>query len=189
MKITFDKPQPTLLDWNMLLVGNGFLNCLKGPIQLVIGLLFIVPSIVIMAFDRQKTESIKQARYSAIASITPETFKNELLSLDNIKTSSLYKNRKSAKNLLRHCNNEAEIDAAMYIVDHLDKLEFVRSSYLGEGKNLKDPNERGKLQKKINRGVIQYNIYLYKYNGRRWVIKTEEYWDGQEKLYSFTKKP
>lgn len=59
MKITFDKPHPTILDWNLLLVGNGFLNCLKGPIQLVIGLLFIVPSIVIMAFDSKK--QIKKA--------------------------------------------------------------------------------------------------------------------------------
>lgn len=142
-----------------------------------------------MKIVEKKIESIKQARNNAIASITPATFKNELLSLNNIRTGFLYKSRKSTKTLLNHCYNEAAIETAMHVVNHLDKLEFVRSSYLGEGKDMKDATEREKIQKKSDRGVIQYNVYLYEYKGRRWVIKTKEYWDGQEKLYSFTKKP
>lgn len=35
--------------------------------------------------------------------------------------------------------------------------------------------------------IAKYNIYFYPYNGRRWVIKTEVYWDGQEMLYAFKK--
>ena len=77
----------------------------------------------------------------------------------------------------------------MSLIEHLDELEFVRTSYLGQGKKLKDPEEQQKIQKKIDRGVIGYNIYYYRYNGRRWVIKTEVHWDDQETLYSFTKKP
>lgn len=66
MKITFDKPNPTLLDWNMLLVGNGFLNCIKGPIQLAVGLFFIVPSIVIMAFDSKNRSKKANGRHYCI---------------------------------------------------------------------------------------------------------------------------
>ena len=111
------------------------------------------------------------------------------MGLENIKTGFLYKSRKSIKTLLHHSRNVAEIETAMSIIEHLDKLEFVRTSYLGEGKNLKDPIEQQKIQKKIDRGVVGYNIYYYRYNGRRWVVKTEVHWDGQETLYSFTKKP
>ena len=96
---------------------------------------------------------------------------------------------KSVKTLLHHSINVAEIDTAMSLIEHLDELEFVRTSHLGEGKNLKDPIEQQKIQKKIDRGVVEYNIYYYRYNGRRWVIKTEVRYDGEESLYSFTKKP
>ena len=90
---------------------------------------------------------------------------------------------------MHHSINVAEIETAMSLIEHLDKLEFVRNSYLGEGKNLKDPIEQQKIQKKIDRGVIGYNIYYYRYNGRRWCVKTEISYRGDETLYSFTKKP
>ena len=111
------------------------------------------------------------------------------MGLENIKTGFIYKSRKSVKTLLHHSCNVAEIETAMSIIEHLDKLEFVRTSYLGEGKNLKDPMEQQKIQKKIDRGVVGYNIYYYRNNGRRWVVKTEVSYRGDETLYSFTKKP
>lgn len=137
---------------------------------------------------REKIETLVQAKHNAIATIK-ESFKNELLGLDNIESGFIYKSRRSIKNLLAHSYNEEEIDAAMSVSNNLDKLKFIRSSYVGEGKNLKDPVEREKLKKKTDRGIVKYNIYYYPYNGRRWVIKTEVYWDGQEMLYAFTKKP
>ena len=139
--------------------------------------------------QREEREATSTARNNAINSISDGTFKNELLGLENIETGFLYKSRKSVKNLLHHSINVAEIETAMSLIDHLDKLEFVRNSYLGEGKNLKDPIEQQKIQKKIDRGIIGYNIYYYKYNGRRWCVKTEVSYRGDETLYSFTKKP
>lgn len=138
---------------------------------------------------RKKQENIKTTRYNIIHSITEATFKNELLTLNNIETGLLYNCRKSTKTLLSHSYNEAEIEVAMSVVKHLDKLEYVRHSYLGEGKNPKDSNDKTNIKKKIEKGVIYYNIYFYEYKGRRWVIKTEVYYNRQEKLYSFTKKP
>jgi SPP1 gp7 family putative phage head morphogenesis protein len=139
--------------------------------------------------QRKAVKAISIARNKAISSISDGTFKNELLGLGNIKTGFLYKSRKSIKTLLHHSRNVAEIETAMSIIDHLDKLEFVRTSYLGEGKNLKDPIEQQKIQKKIDRGVVGYNIYYYRYHDRRWVVKTEVSYRGDETLYSFTKKP
>lgn len=139
---------------------------------------------------KQKTETIKSTRKDAIKNVSDIPPNQELLVLDNIKTGFLFHNKNTITTLLHHSFTLKEIDTALSLVNHLDELEFIRISPLGEGKNLKDPEERERLKKKIKeRGVIQYHIYFYKYKGRRWVIKTEVRYDGTESLYSFTKKP
>jgi len=139
--------------------------------------------------NKRKKESIKTTRNNVMAAINKDTFENELFGLGNIRTGFLYSNRGSLKNLLKHSYTEAEIETAISAAHHLDKLKFVRSSYVGEGKDMKDPLVQAQIKRKKAEGIIQYNIYFYEYKGRRWCIKTEEYWDGQERLYSFTKKP
>ena len=134
---------------------------------------------------RKKIDALKAQRDNVINSVT----KNELLGLENIKTGFLYKSRKKVKVFLNHCYNNAEIETAESIIKNPDKLEFVRISPLGEGKKLKDPSEQDKLKNKVKRGIIQYHIYYYQYKGRRWCVKTEVRYDGEETLYSFTKKP
>ncbi|MBO7438259.1 MAG: minor capsid protein [Bacteroidales bacterium] len=134
---------------------------------------------------RKKIDALNAQRDNVINSVT----KNELLGLENIKTGFLYKSRKKVKVFLNHCYNNAEIETAESIIKNPDKLEFVRISPLGEGKKLKDPSEQDKLKNKVKRGIIQYHIYYYQYKGRRWCVKTEVRYDGEETLYSFTKKP
>lgn len=134
---------------------------------------------------RKKIDALNAQRDNVINSVT----KNELLGLENIKTGFLYKSRKKVKVFLNHCYNNAEIETAESIIKNPDKLEFVRISPLGEGKKLKDPSEQEKLKNKVKRGIIQYHIYYYQYKGRRWCVKTEVRYDGEETLYSFTKKP
>lgn len=134
---------------------------------------------------RKKIEALNTARDNVVDSIK----KCELLGLDNLQTGFLYTSKKTAKVFLKHCYNNAEIETAASVLAHPDKLKFVRISHIGEGKNLKDPSEQEKLKKKIKRGIVQYHIYFYEYKGRRWCIKTEVKCNGEESLYSFTKKP
>lgn len=138
---------------------------------------------------RKKTEAVKKARRTALQSITSNTLKNELVALDNIHSGFVYNDRKSLKTLLKHSFTEDDINAAMSIPYHLNELKFIRTSYLGEGKDMKDQEVKKNIANKIKRGVIQYNIYSYSYNGKRWLVKMEVRFDGKEYLYSFTKKP
>jgi hypothetical protein len=45
------------------------------------------------------------------------------------------------------------------------------------------------LAKKKEAGIVQFNIYEYRHKSKTFYVKTAQYKDGFEMLYSFTKKP
>ncbi len=105
---------------------------------------------------RKRIEALNTARDNVVNSVT----KAELIGLGNLRTGFLYTSRKTVKVFIKHCYNNTEIETAESIIKNPDKLEFVRISPLGEGKNLKDRSEQEKLKNKVKRGIIQYHIYF-----------------------------
>ena len=80
-----------------------------------------------------------------------------------------------------------EINAAKYIWNHPDKLNFERVSILGEGKDLTKPEDAKNVESKKRRKIRQYNVYSFTYQNNRWLIKLEQHRKGFEQFYSFTK--
>jgi hypothetical protein len=54
---------------------------------------------------------------------------------------------------------------------------------------MSNPIDVANVAGKIKRGVKQYNVYEYKYWRRTYYVKLEENISGDERLYSYTKKP
>ena len=94
---------------------------------------------------------------------------------------------KSRKNVIKHLYSRDEFSAAQYAWDNPSALKYKGVSKLGAVKDLSKEKDIKNIKKKENRGVVQYNIYEFKYNGHLWKIKTEVYKDGKEEFYSIVK--
>lgn len=95
---------------------------------------------------------------------------------------------KSRSQLFSHCKSEEELDAITYIWNHPGELHHLKESGFGLVKqNLTDKKTVANLQRKQDRGVVKYQLYEFKYKGKRWLIKTEETKGGYEQFYCITK--
>ena len=59
---------------------------------------------------------------------------------------------------------------------------------MGEGKDLTDDKARKNIQAKIERGIVAYQEYTFKYNGTTWLVKLEEHKGGFEQPYFIREK-
>ena len=70
---------------------------------------------------------------------------------------------------------------------YLDRLEFVRLSPLGEGKDMTDPKDVGNIEKKKKRGVTGYNVYKINDGVNEWLVKMEISKGRMETVYHVKK--
>ncbi len=127
-------------------------------------------------------QELQDERKSLLASGSMGT-NTELATYKNLKTKELLPSHKSLKRLVNHCLSLDELDAAKYLWLNPGKLRFVRESPMGEGKDMEDPKAQKNIAKKQERGIVGYNQYSLKYDGRKWDVKLEEHEKGFEQMY------
>jgi hypothetical protein len=82
---------------------------------------------------REKREAFIQARQESLEYIKLQ-FEQQKFELQNFVTGNLTHSKKSIKTLVNQAKNINEINAAMEIGRHAEKLKFIRISPFGEGK-------------------------------------------------------
>ncbi len=102
----------------------------------------------------------------------------------NLTTGTIHQTGKARNRFLKHLHHDYDVDAAIHIWEHLEKLNYVRISPLGEDKDMTLQKNIDNVQNKRERGVIEYVIYRFTYNGRTFLAKTEKLKHGNEQLYS-----
>lgn len=102
----------------------------------------------------------------------------------NLTTGNIHQTGKARNRLLSHLHHDYDVDAAVYIWEHLEELIFVRISRLGEGKDMTKQKNINNIQNKRERGVVEYAVYRFTHNGRTFLAKTEKLRFGKEQLYS-----
>ena len=135
-------------------------------------------------------EQAKESRKQTVIERADEILNNETVyinkateTFDNLQTGRLLRSKKPLSRLLDHCKKHRTIDAALDMWDNPSNLKFKRESPLGEGKDLSSPRAQKNIEKKLNRGVIGYNEYTYKYDGDDWMVKLEVHKKGFEQPY------
>lgn len=101
----------------------------------------------------------------------------------NLVTGAFYQTKKSFKRGISHARNIEEVEMFSTVNSHIDQLEFLRESPLGEGKDLTNPEDLRNLNKKKERGVTGYNVYRLIIDDITWIIKTEVYKTRTESIY------
>lgn len=90
--------------------------------------------------------------------------------------------------LISHTRNRHELDAALFVWNHPNRLKYVRKSELGENKDLSLPRDARNIASKKKRRVLYYNIYQMKYKGEKWEVGLEYHKKGFEQFYFIRKK-
>ena len=108
--------------------------------------------------------------------------------LPNLGTGVLYQTRASFKRGINHAWNIEEMEMFVDINTHASKLNFVRKSPLGEGKDMTNPKDVANVLRKRDRGVTHYNVYELVLGTEVWEVKTEVYKNKAEAVYNLYKK-
>jgi hypothetical protein len=113
---------------------------------------------------------------------------NEHQHIQNIKTKDLYLGKKPLRRIINHCENVGEIDALKYIWHNMGTLRYRRTRALGDNKDLNVAKDSKNLQKKVDRGVVEYIEYEFDYNGATWLLGMERHRANFEQPYYIYKK-
>lgn len=100
----------------------------------------------------------------------------------------LNRTKKVRNRLLKHCRHDYDVDAAVFIWNNPQKLVFDGTSPIGEGKDLNDPEVQANIQRKKDRGVVEYMKYHFQYGGKIFLVKLEKCKKGYEQFYSIMEK-
>lgn len=136
--------------------------------------------------EAAKLEVIKERKRLLVSDSLAVT--SEFSNFDNVRTGRILKSKKTLKRLLNHCFSLDELDAAKYLWTNPDKLQYVRNSPMGEGKDMDDPATKKNIDKKKERGITSYNLYAMNFNGRTWDVKLEVHEKGFEQPYFLKEK-
>lgn len=114
---------------------------------------------------------------------------NELTAFENLQTGQLKRSTKVRERVLnpKHARTVEETKAVRYAWNHPEQLKFERVSELGEKKDLGNSKDLQNLERKSNRGVVEYLQYSFQFGSVEYHIKTEKLEDGFEQFYSLTK--
>ena len=114
----------------------------------------------------------------------------ELTEVPQVKTGKLSRTKNQRdEQLLQHCFHDYDVEAAVHIWNNPNDLVFVRESPLGEGKDLTDPEEVKKLEKKKKRlKITTFNLYEFTFGDRTFVTKLGQHRRGFEFFYSLMEK-
>jgi len=100
----------------------------------------------------------------------------------------LNRTKKVRNRLLKHCHHDYDVEAAVYIWNHPEKLVFDKVSPLGEGKDLSNSEIQANIQRKKDRGVVEYLKYHFQYADKTFEVKLEKCSKGFEQFYSLMEK-
>lgn len=103
---------------------------------------------------------------------------------ENLITGVVHQTGKARNRFMKHLHHDYDVDAAIYMWEHIEDLEYIRVSTLGEGKDMTLQENIDNVQHKRDRHVEDYVIYRLKYRGRNFLIKTERLTYGIEQPYS-----
>ena len=106
----------------------------------------------------------------------------------SLRTGKYYQTKKSYKRGVSHAYNMDELNMYDWIPNNLDRLRFQRLSELGEGKDMSDKRDIANIQKKTDRGVTGYNVYIVNDGSFDWIVKTEILHNRVETVYHVMKK-
>ena len=166
--------KPTMTDKLKTIFVNRAKDCYNCP--------YIKGCIERIAEIKKDKERVLEERKRLMDS--PEMpVREELFILPNLETDRLYLNNKPLKRLLNHCQSYREIEAAVYIWNNPEALEFMKPSPMGEGKDLTLPEVQKNIRKKKKRGITHYNVYRFKFKGSLWIIKLEVHKNEFEQPY------
>ena len=102
----------------------------------------------------------------------------------NLITGTIHQTGKARNRLMKHLHHDYDVDAAIYMWEHIEDLEYIRVSTLGEGKDMTLQENIDNIQRKRDRHVEDYVIYRLRYRGKNFLVKTERLSYGNEQLYS-----
>lgn len=107
----------------------------------------------------------------------------------SVRSGILNRTNKVRNTFIRHCHHDYEVDAAVYIWNHPEELEFVRVSPLGEGKDMSTEKAQRNIKKKIYiLGFVEFRIYEFEYRDKVFLVKTALCKKGHEQFYSLREK-
>ena len=104
----------------------------------------------------------------------------------NMQTHYIENKGKARKFFIDHCRSKEELAAAEFIWNNPQHLEFMKSSKLGEGKDMTTERAQKNIAGKEKRKVLSYNLYQFDYNRKKWKVKVEVY-ENSERFYSIVK--
>ena len=128
------------------------------------------------------TQRQKDLRHSERFSIAKEKI------LVNLHSGMLAFSGNSRKAFINHCKSVSELEAAEYIWNNPEMLEYIESTELGYVKDMNNEKDRKNVAKKKKRGVQRYNEYQFKFKGKTWHVKLEQTKFGKEQFYCIIKK-
>lgn len=140
--------------------------------------------IVMMVMTATEKADVAKERKRLSSSGEMPTTKN-LTSHQNLSSTKLYQSNKVLDRFLSHSLTMEELEAAKYIWNNPNELNFVKPSVFGEVKDLTKPSDLKNLANKQKRGVVGYNVYEFTYKGKSWELKLEEHKNGFEQFYSW----
>ena len=108
--------------------------------------------------------------------------------VSTLKTGTFFSSKSSVKRAVYHLRTAEEAEAFSKVSDHLESLEFFRTSRLGESKDPSSPKDQKNVQKKKDRGVTGYNTYTLNLNGETWEVLMEVYREKGEAIYNIKKR-
>ena len=112
---------------------------------------------------------------------------NEKEDVPNLVTGKLSRPGMSKAHFLYRLYDMGEVLAAERAWNHPEELQWQRESPLGEVYDLSDPIQLAKKERKERAGVINYQVYKLTYNGRDYLVKTENIGGKYEKLHHLEK--
>ena len=104
-------------------------------------------------------------------------------------TGSLNRTNKVRDALLKHCHHDYDVDAAVYIWNNPAEMKFVRTSPLGEGKDMTLQRNIDNIKKKKEKlHFVEFKQYDFDYKGRTFEVKLALCKKGYEQFYSLYEK-
>lgn len=108
---------------------------------------------------------------------------------NSVKSGMLNRTNTVRNTLLKHCHHDYDVDAAVYIWNNPEKLQFVRISPLGEGKDMSLPENQANIKKKQEElKFVEFRLYEFTYKGRTFEVKLALCKKGYEQFYSLIEK-
>lgn len=106
-----------------------------------------------------------------------------------VQKGALNRTMKVRNKLFTHCHHDYDVNAAIFIWNNPQKLRFVRSCELGEGKDMSIPKNQENIRKKREEyHFVYFNQYEFQYNKRTFIVKTAVCEEDYEQFYSLYEK-